>query len=73
MDDIRGKMNMNFEDIFIEPMRKRPILVGIDYQQLSQEDYFFLEFSFSEEEIKEVLWNFEGNQSVDQIGIILVF
>ena len=63
VDDIKSVALQFFENRFYEPEPVRPTLDGIQFNRLSYEDSVDLEVSFSAEEIKDIIWNYDGNKS----------
>lgn len=56
VDDIRGEVNHHFEVVFRESVGRRPMLSGVGFKKLSEEDMLFLEESFNEDKVKQVIW-----------------
>ncbi|CAJ2637409.1 uncharacterized protein LOC123885966 [Trifolium pratense] len=64
---IQGVENMKmeaknyFERNFIEDWHNRPFVHGIDFNELTAEDNDFLPKPFVEDDVREVVWNCDGN------------
>ncbi|MCH80366.1 LINE-1 reverse transcriptase like, partial [Trifolium medium] len=63
VDNIKMEVKNHFEGNFTEEWDNRPFLHGIGFNELSEEDNYFLLQRFTKEEIKEVVWSCDGNKS----------
>ncbi|GKV53163.1 hypothetical protein SLEP1_g59701 [Rubroshorea leprosula] len=61
--EIKEKVAEYFQDLFIEEKWQRPKLDGISFNQISQDDNEILIAKFSEEEIKEAIWNCDSSKA----------
>lgn len=52
----KGEIKMNFENYFKECIPRRPFSEGVEFNRLSLEESDYLESSFLEDEIKDVVW-----------------
>lgn len=64
---------MTLKVFFKESCNNRTILEGIHFKSLSNQDRSWLEKPFSKEEIKEAVWNCDGNKSADPDGFSFEF
>jgi hypothetical protein len=62
VDEVKSYVKSYFENNFKESWDSRPTLNGIQFQSLSEEDNILLTAPFSCEEVKEVIWNNDGNK-----------
>jgi exonuclease III len=62
VDEVKGFVKSYFENNFKERWDNRPTLNGIQFQTISEEDNLLLTAPFSCEEVKEAIWNSDGNK-----------
>jgi hypothetical protein len=62
VDDIKVFVKSYFENNFKERWERRPTLDGIQFQSLSEDDNIVLTAPFSCEEVREAIWNSDGNR-----------
>lgn len=63
VENVKKEVKIHFSYLFAEKEFNRPVLSGVPFKSISEEDNEFLLTPFSEEEIKEVIWNSDGNKS----------
>ncbi|GKV04742.1 hypothetical protein SLEP1_g16855 [Rubroshorea leprosula] len=61
--EIKEEVARYFQSLFIEERWKRPKLDGVSFKQISQEDNELLTKVFSEEEVKEAVWDCDSAKS----------
>ncbi|CAL5184996.1 unnamed protein product [Lathyrus oleraceus] len=71
--DVKETARKFFEARFIEPDRCIHGLENLEFNTLNEEDRQFLEEKFPEEEIKESIWDCDGDRSPDPGGFNLDF
>ncbi|CAJ2667257.1 unnamed protein product [Trifolium pratense] len=62
VDEIKYFVKNYFANNFTEEWRNRPTLDGLSFNSLSEEDNSSLLSPFSVEEVREVVWNSDGNK-----------
>ncbi|PNX98293.1 cysteine-rich receptor-like protein kinase [Trifolium pratense] len=60
---IKNEVKLHFEKNFVEECVDRPFLSGIGFNSLNDDDNLTLMEPFGEEEVREVIWNCDGNKS----------
>ncbi|XP_058784117.1 uncharacterized protein LOC131658884 [Vicia villosa] len=70
---IKDEIRSHFERRFSITSSSRPVLEGVDLACLSLEDSMGLEVPFLEEEMKDVIWNSEGDKSPGSDGFSMGF
>ncbi|GKV27391.1 hypothetical protein SLEP1_g36564 [Rubroshorea leprosula] len=70
---IKEKVAKYFEELFTEEKWKRPKLDGIRFNKISEADNDILTATFSEEEIKEAIWDCESSKSPGPDGFNFSF
>ncbi|GLU02749.1 hypothetical protein SLE2022_199870 [Rubroshorea leprosula] len=60
---IKREVAKYFQDLFKEEKWRRPKLDGIGFRQISQSDNELLTATFSEQEIKEAIWNCDPSKA----------
>ncbi|PNX97198.1 cysteine-rich receptor-like protein kinase, partial [Trifolium pratense] len=73
VDCIKNEVKLHFEQNFIEEWLDRPFLSGIEFNKLNDDDNAILLKPFGEEEVREVIWNCDGNKSPGPDGFNLNF
>lgn len=63
VNQIKGEVERHFSKIYMEDVRERPLLEGVQFQKLDGEVMRNLVALFSPEEVEEVVNSFEGNKS----------
>jgi hypothetical protein len=63
VDEVKEVVKNHFELNFAERSTNRPVLNGLVFYQLSQDDNVLLTGRFTEEEVREAIWNCDGNKS----------
>ncbi|GKU92519.1 hypothetical protein SLEP1_g6233 [Rubroshorea leprosula] len=63
VETIKQETAKYFQDLFAEEQWSRPKLDGISFKQISQTDNEILIAAFSEQEIKEAIWNCDSSKS----------
>ncbi|CAK8574713.1 unnamed protein product [Lathyrus sativus] len=71
--DVKEAIRIFFNLKFIENDSARPILEGIQFKSLNQENSLYLEVPFTNEEIKEAVWSCDGSKSPGPDGYNFVF
>ncbi|XP_058783234.1 uncharacterized protein LOC131657901 [Vicia villosa] len=61
--EIKEEVKNHFEKKFVDDGRMRPMLDGISFDTLEEEDKLFLEKPFEDAEIKEAIWDCDGLKS----------
>lgn len=67
------KRKNHFQGRFKEPCKKRPILEGVPFKQLSHEVSMGLEVLFLIKEVEDVIWSGVGGKSLGTYGFNLSF
>ena len=62
VNDIKGVIKDHFEEFFKEEVFNRPTLDGVDFGSVGREDNELLTRPFTVEEIKEAIWDCDGNK-----------
>ncbi|GAU25209.1 hypothetical protein TSUD_151090 [Trifolium subterraneum] len=62
VDDVKQFLKSYFQNNFIEEWSERPILDGIQFDSLAEDDLVVLMAPFSSEEVREVIWSCDGNK-----------
>ncbi|CAJ2677955.1 unnamed protein product [Trifolium pratense] len=70
---IKKEVKEHFSKHFSEEWNNRPFLQGIDFSSLSAEDNALLLAPFEEEEVKDTIWDCDGNKSPGPDGFNLNF
>ncbi|KAI5429193.1 hypothetical protein KIW84_033981 [Lathyrus oleraceus] len=73
VEKVKLEVVKHFEARFIETNGRRPSLSGLVFKQLSGEENFLLEASFSLEEINEFIWSCDGEKNSGPYGFNLGF
>lgn len=60
VEEVKLRVKTHFEKCFEEPHQDRPILGGLEFKQISNEDNSLLLMPFMEEENKGEIWNCDG-------------
>lgn len=68
VDEVKHEVMSHFGKSLQEADIQRPIILGIKLKFISREDKVKLEYPFSDKDIKEVVWNNDGNNSPDPDG-----
>ncbi|MCH81419.1 LINE-1 reverse transcriptase like, partial [Trifolium medium] len=63
VDCIKNEVKQHFEANFKEEWSNRPFLAGMDFKKLNADDNAILLEPFEEEEVREAIWNCDGNKS----------
>jgi len=63
VEELKKEVKNHFEERFQETNFNRPVLDGVEFKQLSEEEKMELEEPFSEEEVKEAIWSCDRNKS----------
>lgn len=71
--DVKNVAKIYFERRFVEENYRRPLLDGVLFKKVSDEDNKMLAEPFSVEEVKEVIWECDGNKSPGPDGFNLNF
>ncbi|GKV34650.1 hypothetical protein SLEP1_g43008 [Rubroshorea leprosula] len=62
-----------FETLFKEDVWQRPVLDGVDFKKISDEERAMLEAPFSEEEVKQAAWSCESTKAPGADGFNFKF
>lgn len=73
VEEVKQEILNHFTNQFSETTWERPILEGVQFNQLNEEDNNILADQFSEEEIKEAVWDCEGDKSPGPDGFNFTF
>lgn len=65
VEEVKDEVKRFFEDSYKEDDSERLILDGIEFQRITREDNFSILAPFTKEEIKEEIWDCDGNKSPD--------
>ncbi|XP_058742003.1 uncharacterized protein LOC131614437 [Vicia villosa] len=71
--EIKEEVKNHFEKKFVEDRRMRPVLDGISFETLEEEDKVFLKKPFKEFEIKAAIWDCDGLKSPGPDGYSFFF
>lgn len=63
VDEIKNEVKCHFQNFFLEHNESRPVLDGVHFSQISEDDNVVLIAPFTMEEIKEAVWSCEGDKS----------
>ncbi|GKV47623.1 hypothetical protein SLEP1_g54507 [Rubroshorea leprosula] len=63
----------HFEALFKEEAWQRPVLDGIEFKKISEEERAMLEVPFNEEEVKQAVWNCESAKAPGPNGFNFKF
>jgi hypothetical protein len=72
-DDIRDHIASFYERLYTETDHSRPLLEGIQFSVISDEDAMWLERPFDENEITDVVKGFNGDKALGPDGFSLAF
>ena len=72
-DDIRDHIASFYEHLYTKNDYSRPLLDGIQFSALSEEDAMWLERPFDENEIIDVVKGFNGDKASGPDGFSLAF
>lgn len=73
VDDIKNEVKNNFEELFKEHTTLRPLLEGVNFNQIIYVDKVALKAPFTLEEVKDVMWNFAFEKSLEPGSFSLNF
>lgn len=73
VEEVRKEVKCHFEEFFLEPNPRRPVIDGVDFQRLSSEDRLSLEVPFSEEEVRDAIWVSAKEKSPSPYGVSINF
>lgn len=73
VDGVKVELKRHFEQLFSEADPNRPTLDGIHFPQISEQDNVMLTAPFTCEEIREAVWNCDGNKSPGPDGFSFNF
>lgn len=73
MADIKSLTKDFSEDIFREQTFSRPCLKGVTFSRITDSDNEFLTAPFTVEEVKEVVWECDGNKISGPDGFNIYF
>lgn len=62
VEDVKEEVVSHFTAKFTECVWERLVLDGVHFNQISVEDNVLLQAKFSVEEIKEAVWDCDGNK-----------
>lgn len=71
--EVKGEIKKHFEYYFKECIPRRPLSEGVEFNRLSLEESDSLESSFSEHEIKDVVWSGACHKSLTPDGFSFNF
>ncbi|XP_058774298.1 uncharacterized protein LOC131648566 [Vicia villosa] len=71
--EIKEEVKNHFEKKFLGDQRERPVLDGISFDTLEEEDMAFLEKLFEDSEIKAAIWDCDGLKSLGPDGYSFFF
>ncbi|GKV32839.1 hypothetical protein SLEP1_g41408 [Rubroshorea leprosula] len=63
VEEIKEEVAKYFQEMFAEEKWKRPKLDGISFKQITKADNELLTAAFSEQEIKEAIWNCDSSKA----------
>lgn len=73
VNNIKSLAFNHFKEIFQEPILWHPRLDRMEFKRLSSEESIGLEVPFSLQDIKELVWNSEGDKSSNTYGLSMEF
>ena len=62
-----------YQDLYLEGVSRRPLLDGLEFSMISNEDSDWLGRPFEEEEVLRVIQRFNGDKVPDQDGFSMAF
>lgn len=71
--EVKGEIKKHFENYFKECIPRRPLSEGVEFNRLSLEESDSLESSFSEDDIKDVVWSGACHKSLTPDGFSFNF
>ncbi|CAK8567605.1 unnamed protein product [Lathyrus sativus] len=71
--EVKGCIKRYFEKSYKEDIDAHMVLTGIDFKDLLVEDNVMLEKSFSLEELKDAIWDCDGDKTPGPNGFSLEF
>lgn len=76
VEDVEGvkvEVKRHFEQLFSESYLSRPVLDGISFPHISENDSVGLTVPLTADEIREAIWSCDGNKSPRPNGFNLKF
>ncbi|XP_050892407.1 uncharacterized protein LOC127097950 [Lathyrus oleraceus] len=73
VNELENDVMCHFESFFKESRMSKSVPDGIEFKCLSEEENNSLEEPYSEWEIKETIWSYDGSKSVDPDGFTFEF
>ncbi|CAK8568936.1 unnamed protein product [Lathyrus sativus] len=73
VEDVKETVRSFYNDKYVKPESKRPLLEGCSFNSLSEADVDYLEALYSKFEIKAAVWSCDGTKKLGSDGFNFVF
>ncbi|XP_058741681.1 uncharacterized protein LOC131614072 [Vicia villosa] len=73
VEEVNKEVYNHFANKFVEEVPNMPILNGAVLKSIDREESDYIESPFTEEEVKEVIWNCDGSKSPRPDGYSILF
>ncbi|XP_058767069.1 uncharacterized protein LOC131640701 [Vicia villosa] len=73
VDGVKEEVKHHFEEFFRENSRSRPESIDLNFKRLSEEDSRWFDRPFTEAEVKDAVWDCDGNKSLGPDGFSFAF